>query len=452
LTAYRDCSCRDPVTGRPYGRRKCPRLAQKGHGGWYDRFEAPPGLDGKRRQPRLGPYRTEKECKDAVVEALGDLKAGTYADDRQTTLRVYLLRWLEAQQLARKQRTYESYAEACHLYWIPALGHVRLTALREQGVRDAHKEMRKLNRPAEDGDKSEMLRRLAAARAVVPHLPDKRVRTAPLSEATIQRVTAVLRAALNDCKALKVNPAAGIELRVPKRKPIVWTPERVTRWRESGGKWKPGPVMVWTPQQTGEFLDAIEGDRLYPLYSLAAFAGLRRAEVAGLPWSETDLDGGLITVRETRPDDDADPDDPKSEAGSRTVALSAATAALLRAWRKRQLRERMAWGGAWTDSGLVFTREDGAPLRPGHISEHFGLLVRKAGLPPVRFHDLRHGSATLSLAAGVDIKVVQEMLGHATSAFTRDVYTSVVPEIATAAAEAVTAIVPRRANSVPTEG
>ena len=189
--------------------------------------------------------------------------------------------------------------------------------LREQHVLHAHKAMRKLNRQAETGDKSEMLRRLAAARAVLPHLPDKRVRTAPLSETTIQRVTAPLRAALNDCKALKVNPAAGIELRVPKRKPILWTAERVTRWRESGGTWRPGPVMVWTPQQTGEFLDAIEGDRLYPLYSLAAFAGLRRAEVAGLPWSETDLDGGLITVRETRPDDDADPDDPKSEAGSR---------------------------------------------------------------------------------------------------------------------------------------
>ena len=81
---------------------------------------------------------------------------------------------------------------------------------------------------------------------------------------------------------------------MPKRKPILWTPERVTRWRDSGGTWRQGPVMVWTPQQTGEFLDAIEGDRLYPLYSLAAFAGLRRAEVAGLPWSETDLDGGRL--------------------------------------------------------------------------------------------------------------------------------------------------------------
>ncbi len=107
----------------------------------------------------------------------------------------------------------------------------------------------------------------------------------------------------------------------------------------------------------------------------------------------------------------------------------------------------MAWGEGWTDSGLVFTREDGSPIRPAYLSERFRLLVRQAGLPPVRLHDLRHGSATLSLAAGVDIKIVQEMLGHSTSAFTRDVYTSVVPEIAAAAAEAMAAIVPRKAVS-----
>ena len=169
----------------------------------------------------------------------------------------------------------------------------------------------------------------------------------------------------------------------------------------------------------------------------------RRAELAGLPWSETDLEAGLITVRETRPDDDVD--DPKSEAGQRTVALSADTVVLLRAWRKQQREERLAWGEGWRDSGLVFTREDGAPIRPAYLSEHFRLLVRKAGLPPIMLHDLRHGSATLGLAAGVDIKVVQEMLGHSTSAFTRDAYTSVVPEIATAAAEAVASIVPRKA-------
>jgi integrase len=238
---------------------------------------------------------------------------------------------------------------------------------------------------------------------------------------------------------------------VPKRKPILWTAERVTRWRESSGTWRPGPVMVWTPQQRGEFLDAIEDDRLYALYALVAYCELRRAEVAGLPWSEVDLDRGVITIRETRPGDHTGPEDPKSEAGERTVAVSATLAALLRAWQRQQLKERMAWGNAWSDSGLVFTREDGQPLRQGHISERFALLAGEAGLPPIRFHDLRHGAATLSLAAGVDIKIVQEMLGHATSAFTRDVYTSLVPEIA--AAEAVAAIVPRRAaraNIVPT--
>jgi len=411
---------------------------------WYARYEAPAGGDGKRRQPRLGPFGSEKEAKAALIEVLGDMAAGTHISDRQTTLAVYLARWLEGQQLARKQRTYESYAEACRLYWGPALGHVRLADLREQDVHSAHRAMRLLNRPAEAGDHGEMLRRLAAARATIPHLPGKRVRAAPLSETRIQRVTAVLRAALNDCKALKVNPAADVEIRAPKRKPLVWTPERVARWHDSGQTWRPGPVMVWTPQQTGEFLDGIESDRLFSLFALAAYCGLRRAEVAGLPWSEVDLDRGLITVRETRPDDDAAPDDPKSEAGERTVALSAMLVALLKAWRRHQLKERMAWGEAWAESGLVFTYEDGRPLRPGYISEHFRMLVRKSGLPPVRFHDLRHGAAKLSLAAGVDIKIVQEMLGHSTSSFTRDVYTSVVPEIATAAAEAVAAIVPRR--------
>ena len=454
--AFRTCSCRAPTTAGPDGRKKpgkllgakCPRLkTDSRHGAWYARYEAPADDDGKRRQPRIGPYPTERQAKDALTDVLGDVRSGVHADDRQTTLAEYLTRWLQGQQLARKRRTYESYAAACRLYWIPALGHVRLAQLREQHVLDVHKAMRKINTPTEAGDRSELLRRLAAVRAAIPHLPGQRVRTAPLSETTIQRNTAVLRAALGDCKALKVNPAAGIELRVPKRKPILWTPQRVTRWHESGRTWRPGPVMVWTPQQTGEFLDAIEDDRLFALYCLTAYTGMRRAEVAGLPWSEVDLDAGLITVRETRPDGDEDPDDPKSEAGERTIALSAMLAGLLRSWQERQLFERLEWGEAWQDSGLVFTRETGEALRPAHISEHFGLLVRRSGAPPIRYHDLRHGAATLSLAAGVDIKIVQEMLGHSTSAFTRDVYTSVVPEIATAAAEAVAAIVPRRGRT-----
>jgi len=125
---------------------------------------------------------------------------------------------------------------------------------------------------------------------------------------------------------------------------------------------------------------------------------------------------------------------------------------VLRAWQERQRFERLEWDSGWQDSGRVFTKEDGSPLRRGWASEHSGALVRKAGLSPVRFHDLRHGTATMLLAAGQPIKVISEILGHATSAFTADVYTEVAEELAESAAAAIAAFVPRRASDVPADG
>jgi len=107
----------------------------------------------------------------------------------------------------------------------------------------------------------------------------------------------------------------------------------------------------------------------------------------------------------------------------------------------------MLLGEAWTDSGKVFTREDGVPLHPASVSDRFRRLFDEAGLPPVRLHDLRHGAASLMLAAGVPMKVVQETLGHSSSALTADTYTSVYPEVAAEAAEAAAALVPRRSRT-----
>jgi integrase len=95
------------------------------------------------------------------------------------------------------------------------------------------------------------------------------------------------------------------------------------------------------------------------------------------------------------------------------------------------------------------TREDGTALRPGAVSEHFATVVARLGLPPVRFHDLRHGAATMLLAAGQPPKVISETLGHSTVAFTMDVYTEVATEPAEAAAVAIAAFIPRRATTVP---
>ena len=136
--------------------------------------------------------------------------------------------------------------------------------------------------------------------------------------------------------------------------------------------------------------------------------------------------------------------DVKSDDSDRIITIDQDTAAVLERWHERQLFERLEWGEAWTDCGRVFTREDGRPLRGGFVYEHFRVLTRQAGLPPVRFHDLRHGSATLLIAAGQPVKVVSAILGHSTTAFTMDTYAVVAEELGEAAAVAIASFVPRK--------
>jgi site-specific recombinase XerD len=126
------------------------------------------------------------------------------------------------------------------------------------------------------------------------------------------------------------------------------------------------------------------------------------------------------------------------------VALDAETVTVLRAHRRRQRKQRLAAGPAWVDTGLVFTTPTGQAVHPADVTDQFQRLARQAGLSPIRLHDLRHGAATLALAAGVDMKTVQAMLRHSSITITADTYTSVLPELARGAAEKTAAIVPRR--------
>ena len=106
-------------------------------------------------------------------------------------------------------------------------------------------------------------------------------------------------------------------------------------------------------------------------------------------------------------------------------------------------------GAAWVDTGLVFAQADGSWLHPGKVSDLFDRLVTASGLPPIRLHDLRHGAATLMLAAGVDVKIVSDTLGHSDTRITRDIYLSVLPHVGKNAAEATAQLVPlqRRAEA-----
>jgi integrase len=202
-------------------------------------------------------------------------------------------------------------------------------------------------------------------------------------------------------------------------------------------------MATWTGPELERFLAQVKGDRLAALWTFAALSGARRGEVVGLRWADLDLEAGTASIRQAivmvarRPTFQG----PKTGRGRRLIRLDAATVAALRAHRKAQAEERLAWGAAWTDHGLVFCQEDGQPLNPETVAKWFQAHSRAAGLPRIRFHDLRHTWATLALQAGVHPKAVSGRLGHATIAITLDTYSHLLPVVESDAAESVAGLV-----------
>jgi len=202
------------------------------------------------------------------------------------------------------------------------------------------------------------------------------------------------------------NAASDLELSPGRRPhPVVWTEPRVRAWRAGGTR---PPVAVWTAEQTAVFLHGVDTGPLGRLFRLIALRGLRRGEACGLFWSDLDTaaDGTTtLTIGRQLVEVRGAPSltEPKSAASCRTIALDADTAARL-ADRRRHTR---------APGGPMFTTATGRALRPGTVTHRFARLVAAADLPPVRLHDLRRGAATLALAAGADLKIIQDLLGHA---------------------------------------
>jgi integrase len=190
-------------------------------------------------------------------------------------------------------------------------------------------------------------------------------------------------------------------------------------------------------EQVRVLFEAAREDRLEALYVTAVTAGLRRGELQGLKWEDVDLSGvtGTLQVRRTlsEPRGGCIFEAPKSGKG-RSVRLTRKATAALREHRKRQLEERMQKAGLWREHGLVFPSGIGTPLLGGNLNRAFKATLQCAGLPSIRFHDLRHTCATLLLRQGVNPKYVQELLGHADISITLNVYSHVLPDMGDAAA------------------
>ncbi len=349
---------------------------QRKDGRWEAQLTVP-AADGGRAGRRSFYGRTKAEAVRKLRDAERDITRGLPVADGRLTVGAYLDRWLEdAVGPTVAPKTYASYSDTVRVHLTPLLGRIVLAKLGPADVQ-----------------------RLLAAKSA-----------AGLSPTTVGYIRTVLRIALGRAEkwGLVARNAAA----------LADAPRRAR-----------SEVRPLTPAEARRLLLEVEGDRLEALYRVAVSLGLRMGEALGLRWEDVDLDAGELRVERAlqRVGGQLTLKEPKTEKSRRTLTLPPALARSLRAHRVRQLEERMAAGPRWEERGLVFTTAKGTPLEPSNVLKRFKAHLAAAGLPPQRFHDLRHCAASLLLAQGVPARVVMDVLGHTQISTTMDLYAHVMP-------------------------
>ena len=204
-------------------------------------------------------------------------------------------------------------------------------------------------------------------------------------------------------------------------------------------------MKTWSSEEARCFLEAVACDRLFALWLLLVMTGMRRGEALGPRWRDVDLVAGRIAITQTLLEVGYATHfgEPKTKRSRRSVSIDPTTAAVLTDHRERQRAERLPTLEPPFDDALdlVFTQPDGRALHPQNVSQAFGNMLRRLGLPVIRLHDLRHTSATLALGARIHPKVVSERLGHSNITITLDTYSHVIPGLHEAAANQLAAVI-----------
>lgn len=361
-------------------------MFRRSDGRWTGEIDL--GWDGDRHVRKTVYGHSRKEVEDRIRAALNGLDKGLLPPTRAPHLDTFLARWLATVRPSIRPSTYASYEGVVRLHIVPKIGRISLDKLTVDHVA-----------------------------ALIRHKQAEE----QLSSRSVRYVLLILRNALN--KAVRW----GI---VARNVATLVDAPRVTH----------KDVRVLSPEETMRLLNAARGDQYESLIVLAISTGVRLGEALAVKWSDIDLDrrqaridkslqrvsGQGLVLSET-----------KTRRSRRTIVLPVIAAEALRQKHIQQRDQRRMFASGWPNHGFVFTSSTGQPVDARNVQRSFRRILRKAKLPRMRFHDLRHSCASLLLSQGVQPRVVMETLGHSRISVTMDTYAHVMPTLQREAADAI---------------
>jgi integrase len=345
------------------------------------------GWENGRRKRKSYYGATAAEVQKQLLKARSDHSRGLPVRTERQTVEQFLTHWLEHTiKPNARPRSYDSFEIIVRRHIVPEVGRARLEKLTPQQVQE---------------------------------LVDRKLKSG-LAPQTVVHIRMVLRAALNQAMKWSLiarNPAALVD------------PPRIPR----------NEIRPLSAEEARRFLETAKSKRFEALYTLALYSGLRRGEILGLRWCDVDLEARAIRVNQAiqRVGGKLQAAETKTERSRRTLALPASVDAALRRHRARQAQERLIAGPVWQDTGLVFTSRIGTPVEPRNLHRDFVRVLAIAKVTRIRFHDLRHSTASLLLAQGVPLRTIMEQLGHSSISLTANTYAHVMPAAMRDAADKV---------------
>lgn len=356
-------------------------IAKVGTGEYLLRWELPADpVTGKRRRRTERFKGSKAAAKEYYISRQRDFNDGIGVETRGLTVGRFAIQWLVDGKINIKPRTGDNYRHMLDGFIIPVLGHIPLEDLTALDVQRALRRWQQ--QPRGDG------------------------KSGTVSSRTVENAFRVLH--------MMLGQAMRWQLIARNVADLVERP-KVTR----------APAKWWSAEEARQFLGVANTHMHGVVYALALLTGLRKGELLGLRWADVQWKENSLSVRQVLSGKNGQGgfQDPKTQAGTRTIYVDDAVIVLLHAQKAAQARQRLLAGEGYQDHDLICATGSGRPLGPRNVSRDFYKLIERAGVPMIRFHDLRHTHASLLREQGADFRVIADRLGHTQVAFTAQIYT-----------------------------